>query len=890
MKTHAEDGLAETEAKKRLSYFGSNVLPSGKKLTLLHLTLKQLKDFMILILILVAAISYVTHDLKDAVVILAVVIINTILGVIQEYKAEKTIESLKMTASAKAKIIRDGKIKIIPASQIVPGDVLIIEEGDVIQADGRILELVNLSTQESFLTGESLPIEKTKEALKYKQLAIADRKNCVFRGASVASGHGKVVVTATGAETELGKIAHLITEIKDKPTPLEIKLKVLGKNLVLLTITLCLLVATIGILRGIPTLMMLKIAIVLGVACIPEGLIAVVAIALALGVQRMAKKNAIIRRLPAVEALGAVTTICSDKTGTLTEGQMMAQAIFVNQQEISVTGNATDPQGKLFIGTEPLEPLSDELQKFFAVCTLCNNATLQAKGNTWEAFGDPTETALLVLGAKAGFSQEKLEERFGQISEAPFDSKRKCMSKLFEDRNTKSFVLLTKGAPEKILKLCSHEQHGGQLLPITEEIKKQLADKIEKLAAKGFRILALAYRALDPTMRAVSPLQLEKNLNFLGLVAIADPIRQEARHSIRICHEAGIRTLLITGDHPQTAAHIGAQLGMISAANQVLNGTQLDTMTPLEFDRALLHHSVLARISPHLKLKIIESLKRQGQIVAMTGDGVNDAPAIKRANVGIAMGKTGTDVAKQAADIVLADDNFSTIVAAIEEGRTIYNNIVKFIRYLLSCNMGEILIMFFATLFALPLPLIPIQILWMNLVTDTPPALALGVDPASQDMMKQSPRHPKEAIFSKPLICDILLNGLLMSAIVLGLFWVELRDPVTTIEKARTIAFSSLVMVQLFHAFNCQNKVLSLFKTGILSNPALIIAVLVSISLLLLGMYVPWLQRMFELTSLQPWDWIQLTVASMLILVFVEIQKFWMRRRNKATDLDQKVN
>lgn len=876
LRSDPENGLTESEAVRRLLEIGPNTLPSKKRLTVITLLFKQLKDFMVLVLIAVGLVSFLIQDIKDAVIIMAVVVINILLGFLNEYQAEITIASLKQSASPKAKVIRDGHYKLIPSSRIVPGDILIIEEGDIIQADGRLCEVVNLANQESFLTGESQPIEKSVHPLHNKYSNLGDLTNMVFRGTTVARGHGKVIVTSTGPQTELGRIAHLIQEITDKPTPLERRLKGLGKNLVMATIILCLLVATIGILRGVPTFMMIKTAIVLAIACIPEGLVAVVTIALALGVKRMARKKAIIRRLPAVEALGSVTAICSDKTGTLTEGNMMAQFVEINNSYIEITGSAFEPKGSFLKMGNPIPDYPDELKLLLTISALCNNAAIQEnKDKKWEIFGDPTEGALLILSAKANYFPEKLLEQYTFLKEAPFDTKRKCMSKIHRSP-TGEISILTKGAPEQILKVVDRERISGEIQILTEERKQEIRKKITFFAGKGFRVLAIAYRDLESTELEQDALQNEHHLIFLGFIALADPIRKEASLSIQKCQEAGIKTLMLTGDHQHTAYYIAKQLNMVKNDQAVANSPKLEALPDDEFDRELGSYRIFSRISPHFKLKIVESLKRRGEIVAMTGDGVNDAPAIKRANVGIAMGKTGTDVAKEAADIVLSDDNFTTIVSAIEEGRTIYDNILKFIRYLLSCNIGEIFVMFFATLFGFPLPFLPIQILWLNLVTDTPPALALGVDPPPQDIMKRPPRRPLEPIFTRQLVNDILFHGFIMSVLTLGIFALELYGFDSSLRKAQTMAFTTLVLVQLLHSFNCQNQQKSMFAAGPLTNPYLIFANFVSLLLLVLSIYTPTLSEAFELESLDTRDWIHAAATSLLIIASVEIQK-WFR-------------
>lgn len=876
--SNLEDGLTERQASQRFLETGPNTLPTKKRLTLIALFFKQFKDFMVLVLIGVSAVSFLIQDIKDAVILMAVVVINVILGFLHEYRAEITIASLKQSASPKAKVIREGRYKLIPTARVVPGDLLLIEEGDIIQADGRLCEAVNLATQESFLTGESQPIEKSVQLIHEKHPRLGDLTNMVFRGSTVSRGHGRLMVTATGPQTEIGRIAHLIQEVTDKPTPLERRLKALGKNLVMITVILCLLVATIGILRGLPTFIMIKTAIVLGVACIPEGLVAVVTIALALGVKRMAKKKAIIRRLPAVEALGSVTTICSDKTGTLTEGNMMVQFVEVNNSVIEVTGSAFEPQGAFLLNGKPLEEWPAELEALLHFSALCNNATIQEKDKKWEIFGDPTEGALLVLSAKANCFTEKLLEQYPFLKEAPFDTKRKCMSKVHRTPSGE-ISIITKGAPEQILKIADRERINGEIASLTEERKQEIRKKINYFAGRGFRTLAMAYRNLEPEELEVDTLKNEHHLIFLGFVAMADPSRKEAAISIQKCHEAGIKTMMLTGDHQNTAYYIARQLNIVKNDLGVANSPKLETLSDAEFDEELKKYRVFSRISPQIKLKIVESLKRRGEIVAMTGDGVNDAPAIKRANVGIAMGKTGTDVAKEAADIVLADDNFATIVSAIEEGRTIYNNILKFVRYLLSCNMGEIFIMLLATLFGLPLPFLPIQILWLNLVTDTPPALALGVDPVPLDIMKRPPRPPQEPIFTKQLVNNVLLHGFVMALITLGIFCLELYGFDSSLRKAQTMAFTTLVLVQLLHSFNCQKSQKSMFVEGVWTNPWLIIANVVSLLLLLFSIYLPTLNQAFELETIGARDWIHAIAASLLINVSVEIQK-WLKGNN----------
>lgn len=869
LNSHPDKGLDAREAKKRLDQVGHNRLLSAVKTPPWVMFLNQFKDFMVLVLIAATIVSGFLQEWADAVTIMIIVIVNAVLGFVQEFRAEKSMDALKQLAAPEAKVIRNGVETRLPAEMLVPGDVVLLESGDKVPADLRLLEVFNLQIEESALTGESAPVKKqTAKMSERRRISLGDTCNMAYMGTVVVRGRAKGVVVATGMATEMGHIAGMMQEVAEEQTPLQRRLDQLGRVLVAFCLLICALVVFLGIYRGEPVYSMFLAGVSLAVAAIPEGLPAIVTIALAIGVQRMIKRNAIIRRLPAVETLGCATVICSDKTGTLTQNKMTVRRIVTADAEVEVSGEGYDPKGEFnFIKGKP-----KELNLLLKTAALCNNAVLTkgdisvggllrrlTKRMEWGIHGDPTEGALMVMAAKGGVWRQHLEKKETRIAELPFDSERKRMSVIYSDENGKRTVYV-KGAPDVLLRLCTRYYDDGKVLPLNNSIRQGILRQNEKMAEDALRVLALAVRELPDTDMEYTEQNVEQNLTFLGLAGMIDPARPEALQAVQTCQRAGIKTVMITGDHQLTARAIGEELGLLRGNSGMLAGVELDEMDDKTLQQRAEHTAVYARVSPKHKLRIVRALKANGHVVAMTGDGVNDAPAVKEADIGIAMGKTGTDVTKEASSMVLADDNFKTIVSAVEEGRAIYDNIRKFIRYLLSCNVGEVLVMFLAVVAGLPLPLLPIQILWMNLVTDGLPAMALGVDPADRDIMNRPPRHPQESIFSHGLGWHILGSGVIiafgtLSAFCLGLAW-------GNEELARTMAFNTLVFFQLFYVFVCRSEHHSLLEIGLFTNPHLMLAVGLSAALQLMVVYVPFFQPIFKTVPLTPMHWaVVLTIS-----------------------------
>ncbi len=868
LQTDGSSGLNEGIASKRLDVYGPNSLEEKEKINPWKLFLSQFTDFMVLVLLGATMISGILKEYADAITILLIVFLNAILGFIQEFKAEKSLEALKGMTAPEATVIRDGMEKKIKASELVPGDILVIETGDKIAADARLIESVNLEIEEAALTGESLPVKKKTSAISEKEVGIGDRNNMVYMGTVVTRGRGIAVVVATGMKTEMGQIAGLIQSVKTEQTPLQKRLDGLGKWLVVICLAICAVVSITGIIRGEPIYKMFLAGVSLAVAAIPEGLPAIVTVALAIGVQKMIKRKAIVRKLPAVETLGCATVICSDKTGTLTQNQMTVREVVTANGNYEVSGEGYEPQGEILKHSNKVNITKDnELNKIIKIGVLCNNSRLERdnlhiggwmrknkeKGN-WSIKGDPTEGALIVLGAKAGIWRETVERSLKRIYEIPFDSERKMMTAVYEDEKTNREAYV-KGAPEIVLKRCTHLLWGNDVIPLTHELRQKFLNENNNLAQKALRVLGIAFKKINTDK--FNDDEIETDLVFVGLVGMIDPPRASAYNAIQACKKAGIKPVMITGDYKLTAEAIARELNICTSSEQVIDGIGLDGMDDKELEKKVETISVYARVNPKHKLRIVKALKNRGHIVAMTGDGVNDAPAVKEADIGVAMGITGTDVTKEASAMVLADDNFATIVAAIEEGRGIYDNIRKFIRYLLSCNVGEVMVMFLAALLGMPLPLIPIQILWVNLVTDGLPAMALGVDNNDKDLMIRKPRHPKESIFSNGLGKKIIVRGLQIAAAALFVFWLALELGDGDIVLARTMTFCTLVFSQLFHVFHCKSEKYSPFEVGIFSNPALVLAVVCSTIMQLVVVYLPALQPIFKTTSL---NWLHWTI------------------------------
>ncbi|MUT66805.1 calcium-translocating P-type ATPase, SERCA-type [Paenibacillus sp. NEAU-GSW1] len=874
-----EQGLSAAEAADRLANHGRNELAEGKRVSPIILFLNQFKDFMVLVLMGATLISGLLGEYLDAITIVAIIVINAVLGFVQEFRAEKSLHALKELSAPLAKVLRGGELLSIAAKDLVAGDVILLESGDRIPADIRLLEANSCYIEESALTGESVPVGKHAAVINDEELPLGDQRNLGFMGTMVTRGTAKGIVVRTGMNTEMGKIAGLIQQTETMETPLQHRLEQLGKILIAVAVGLTIMVVVAGILHGQPAYGMFLAGVSLAVAAIPEGLPAIVTIALALGVQRMIKRKAIVRKLPSVETLGCASVICSDKTGTLTQNKMTVTHIWMGGRNLNVTGEGYDISGGIFEGGAPVDIKHDtSLRRLLHISALCNNAVLSREEieedsggkrknrkepkEEWVLKGDPTEGALAVLSAKLGQAAKSLEGLYKREREFPFDSERKRMSVIVSHQGGR--LIYTKGASDVLMDHCSYVLWDGKVVPFTATLKRKCAEAAEEMAQSALRVLGLAYRDLRSGDACESESDAENQLIFVGLTGMIDPPRKEARDAIATCRRAGIKTVMITGDHQLTAEAIAGQLGIMPRGGIALTGRQLEAMTDDQLDRQVDNVYVYARVSPEHKLRIVKSLQRQGHVVAMTGDGVNDAPAIKAADIGIAMGITGTDVSKEASALVLSDDNFSTIVSAIEEGRSIYENIRKFIRYLLASNVGEILTMFLAMMAGLPLPLVPIQILWVNLVTDGLPAMALGVDQAEKDLMQQKPRSARESIFARRLGWKIISRGLLIGICTLGAFWITLHeapDSAQQLVKAQTVAFATLVLAQLIHVFDCRSS-RSIFHRNPLQNKYLVLAVLSSLVLMLGVVYIEALQPIFKTVPLGFREWCLVFVAA----------------------------
>ena len=864
-------GLTDKEAKHKLEKHGPNILAERKKISPLRILFEQFTDLMVIILMISTIISGLMGEVTEAVTIIAIVVVNAIMGFVQEFKTEKTMEALKSLAAPSAKVIRNEQQVSIPAEEIVPGDVLVIEAGDRIAADAAILDSSSLEVDESLLTGESVPVEKN--ALKGNKSLVDpyDKKTSVYMGTVVTGGRGKAVVYATGMKTEMGHIADMIQNIEEDETPLQRRLAHLGKFIAVGCLLICAIVSITGVIRGEKLFTMLLSGISLAVAAVPEGLPAIVTISLALGVQRMLKRNALIRKLPAVETLGCASIICSDKTGTLTENKMTVRKVYAAGYQLSVTGNGYNVEGSFLVDNRPSDPLKVEgIKLALEIGALCNNSVITrpasensaigkiksifSNKDTLKISGDPTEIALTIAAAKAGITQAGLGTTYKRIDELPFDSDRKCMSVVCKNAKGEIYVF-TKGAPDMIIDKCNRIMSARGIIKLDELTRRSIIKINDGMANNALRVMGLAFRKLETGTYVPKAKNIESDLIFVGLMGMIDPPRKEAVEAVQKCRLAGIKPIMITGDHKLTATAIARELNIFCDGDNVLTGAELDKMSETQLEGIAPSVSVYARVSPKHKLLIVKVLKRLGHIVAMTGDGVNDAPAVKEADIGVSMGITGTDVTKEASSMVLLDDNFATIVAAVEEGRVIYNNIRKFIRYMLACNLGEVLTMFLGMLMWLPLPLLPIQILWVNLVTDGLPAIALGLEPAENDIMMRKPRGAKDNIFSHGLLKLIVSRGIFIGLSTLGVF-VSILYFVNNVELARTGAFMTLVMTQLIHVFECKSETRNLFEIPIFNNLPLIFAVLCSLVMILGVVYIPVFQVIFETVPLGLNEWL----------------------------------
>lgn len=866
LNVNPKEGLSTEEVKKRLEKYGYNKLKSKAKKSLLELFIVQLKDVLIYVLIGAAIVNVIAHGLEgitDAIIILLVVFINAIVGVVQESKAEKALEALQQMTTPKSLVRRDGEIIEVSSEELVPGDILIIEAGRFIPADVRLLETVNLQIEESALTGESLPSEKNADFITSdEKIGVGDKENMVFMSTMATYGRGEAVIVGTAMETEIGKIAKILDEDNENLTPLQIKLDELGKSLGYMALVICFVIFIIGLIQGRPVLEMFMTAISLAVAAIPEGLVAIVAIVLSIGVTRMSKIHAIVRKLPAVETLGAVNIICSDKTGTLTQNKMTVVKTYTlnNLKDVPATG-------RNFVADKD----EKELIKSFV---LCSDASI----DSGQDVGDPTEVALIVLGDKYNLTKRALNEEYPRVGENPFDSDRKLMSTLNKENG--KYRVHTKGAIDNILVRANKVLVNGNIIELTEEIRNTILNEAEKMSNSALRVLGVAFKNVDDEI-AVE--EMEKDLVVVGIVGMIDPPRMEVKDSIIEAKKAGITPVMITGDHKNTAVAIAKELGIATDISQSLTGAEIDELSDEQFTKNINKYRVFARVSPEHKVKIVKAFKEQGNIVSMTGDGVNDAPSLKFADIGVAMGITGTDVSKGASDMILTDDNFTTIVHAIEEGRNIYNNIKKTIMFLLSCNLGEVICVFLATLFNWQLPLVAIQLLWVNLVTDTLPAISLGVDPGDKDVMSRKPRNPKESFFAGGAGMRAVVGGTLIGILTLIAFYLGWKyhglDGEEAVTYGRTMAFIVLTFSQLFYSLTMRNTKKTIFEVGFFGNKFLIVSIIVGILLQVGLININAIATIFKVTAIKLVDWDIVIVLSLIPVTINEFIKIGTRIR-----------
>ena len=860
LSTSLTEGLSSSEALQRLEKYGPNELEQKGRKSIWTMFIEQFKDFMIIILIVAAVISGILGEVADAAIILAIVILNAILGVVQENKAEESLEALKKMSAPNAKVRRDGRPNVISSTELVPGDIVILETGDLVPADIRLVEVSNLKIQEAALTGESVPVDKDSRVLEAEDIPLGDRVNMAYSGSVVTYGRGKGIVVETGMSTQMGQIAEMIQTEEGIKTPLQKRLDALGKTLGIAALAICAIIFLVGVLYGKDVFTMFLTSVSLAVAAIPEGLPAIVTIVLAIGVQRMAKRNSIIRRLPAVETLGSATVICSDKTGTLTQNKMTVEKLYLNGQYVDVKNLRLEQEN------------NSELEILLDIGILCNDSQVREDEKVGiKTIGDPTETALVDLGLKVGIDKRSLDGKYPRLDEVPFDSDRKLMTTVHEiGGQIRSY---TKGAPDELLSKCTKIFMNGQVQELTSEIIEKIQNANAEMASNALRVLGMAYKDLDKMPEGQEEQELlENDMIFVGLMGMIDPPRPEAREAVKLCKRAGIKPVMITGDHKVTAIAIARDLGILERDEEAITGAELEDMSDEELKERVKYYSVYARVSPEHKVRIVRAWQEWNQIVAMTGDGVNDAPALKRADIGAAMGLVGTDVAKEASDMVITDDNFATIVSAVEEGRIIFANILKSIQFLLSCNIGEILLLFIATMFNWETPLLPIHILWVNLVTDSLPALALGVEPAEKDIMDRKPRDPEGKIFDKGMIRRVVYQGAMVALLSLAAFKIGERVDTTT---GQTMAFAVLAFSQLIHAHNVRSNTKSLFNIGLFTNRKLLGATAISLIMQLAVLLIPALTKLFKVTSLDAAHWLMVLGLSLVPILIVELVKLF---------------
>ncbi len=881
--TSLTTGLSSGSAQSKLETFGPNELKEQEGKSFLQKLIAQFSDFLILILIAAALISVFVGEAKDAIVIMSIVIINALLGLYQEGKAEKALEALKKMASPTAKVLRDGNPQEISSSQLVPGDLVILETGDIIPADLRLVESSNLKVEEASLTGESVPVEKRAQETYSEEVSLGDRHNMAYMSTIITYGRGRGIVVETAEGTEIGKIAAMIQTFEEEPTPLQRKLNQLGKVLGMTTIAVCVAVFGIGLLQGREILEMFMVSISLAVAAIPEGLPAIVTIVLAIGMNKMVERNAIVKKLLAVETLGATSVICTDKTGTLTQNEMTVVKVLADNKLIEVEGTGYEPVGDFKLeGSTITTKESSGLKLLLTIAALANDAKLDNSSGMYRIIGDPTEGALITLAGKAGIDSAELNHMYKRIEEIPFDSERKMMTTFHDMPNDEGVSSFTKGAPDIIIDRCNRIILDGKVSEFTPELKSEVLRVNSELSRAALRVLAFAFKEYPSLPTDPSPDENESDMIFVGLTGMIDPPRPEARDAIALCKKAGVNAIMITGDYKETAFAIAKDLGMADTEDQAIMGEKIDGMSDEELKEVVKNTKVFARVSPEHKVRIVSALRANGDIAAMTGDGVNDALAIKKADIGVSMGITGTDVAKNTADMILTDDNFASIVAAVEEGRIIFSNIKKFVYFLLSCNIGEILLVFTSILMNLPVPLLPIQLLWLNLVTDSFPALALGVEKGEPDIMNQPPRNPDEAILDRRMLVGVTFQAIAVAAASLSAYLLALRMyGLENIEEARTITFATLIVAELLRAYSSRSQKFTLVKIGIFSNKSMVYATLGAFLLLLAVIYIPFMNGIFYTFPLSFVDWEIVLSFAFIPLVVGELTKVVMAKISK---------
>jgi len=912
--TDLDKGLSEQEARARLQKFGANELTEKPRPGFLALLWDQFNNYLVIILIIAAGLALALGEYVDSIAIMCIVVLNAVIGVIQESKAEQALAALKKMAAPSAQVIRDGHQVTVPARELVPGDIVLLEAGNYVAADMRLVTTVNLKIEEASLTGESVPVEKKATLVLDNEAALGDRRNSAFLSTLITYGRGKGLVTGTGMDTQLGLIAEMIQSYEEEDTPLQQKLAQLGKVLGTVCLAICAVVLVYGLIRDTHLTDVFKIgflaywegekkdivnliltAVSLAIAAVPEGLPAIVTICLALGMQQMVKHHALIRKLPAVETLGCATVVCSDKTGTLTQNQMTVVQGWAGGKRLRITGEGYNPSGQFFVDGTPSDPRTDpDTTVLLHGALLCNDAKLEERSDgagtrSWQMIGDPTEGAMVVAAVKSGFRRGDLETALPRVQEIPFDSERKLMTTIHRSDGSQQaavanfaypqFVAFVKGAPDVILDHCSHIQQAGAAAALTEEKRKEVLDQNRDMASNALRVLGVAVRPLEEVPESLRPEELEKDLTFVGLLGMIDPARPEVMEALKVARGAGLKSIMVTGDYKDTAEAIAREIGLLTKGGLVLTGPEIEKLSDEELAARTDKLEVCCRVSPQHKTRIVDALKARDHIVAMTGDGVNDAPALKRANIGVAMGIAGTDVTKQTADMVLTDDNYASIVAAIEQGRIIYSNIRKFVYFLLACNAGEILIIFGAMLLGLPIPLRPVQLLWLNLVSDGAPALALGMEKGDRDIMKHPPRPPKEPVINLDMAIGICVIAVVDAIAILLAFYFGLQRYPGHLEAAQTIAFVTLCTSELIRAYTARSEYHSIFAIGVFSNKWMNWAVMASFLLVLMVVYVPFLNPFFDTVPLTLDDWLFMLPFFFASPIAMELVKVYFRRR-----------